>query len=109
MPIQTGRVVSYAGSALINGQTKQNVIRGPHFDTMYELSNIFKFDLEVKEKYGIAKFHQGLLTGDIDLAFPYPSNGFTSYQHFQMGRFSVFLDSVIRVVCVPPVPQVKLN
>ena len=69
MPIQTGRVVSYAGSALINGQTKQNVIRGPHFDTMYELSNIFKFDLEVKEKYGIAKFHQGLLTGDIDLEF----------------------------------------
>ena len=106
IPIQTGRVVSYAGMAVINGETKFT-IRGPHFDTLYELSNIYKFDIEVKQNYDIGKFHRGILTGDIDFAFPFPSSRFTSYQMFQAGRFAYFLDATIHVMCLPPVQQVS--
>ena len=48
--IEMGHVLNYNGSAVINGN-EQNALRGPHFDTIYELSNIFQFVVEVKQRY----------------------------------------------------------
>ena len=104
-PIETGAVLRYNGSAIINGR-KQNAIRGPHLDTIYELSNIFKFDVEVLQGYPGNKYQPGLLAGEIDLATPWGANLFASYQTFQIGRFGYEMDITLHLVCASPVPQV---
>ena len=104
-PIETGKVLYYSGSAVING-VKQNAMRGPHYDTIYELSNIFKFDVEIKEGFSAAKYRAGLIDGDIDLAMPWGSSYFSSYQVFQVGRFGYELNSAQHLTCFPPTPQV---
>ena len=84
-PIESGTNSNYLGTAVING-VKRPVMRGPFYDTFYELSNIFKFDLELKQSYAISKNKAGVLSGDIDFVPFFPSGWFETYQTFQIGR-----------------------
>ena len=105
-PIETGNVLHYYGSAVINGVIKQNALVGPHFDTIYELSNIFKFDIELKQDISLGDFHTGVLSGDLDIAMGF-ANFFSSYQVFQIGEYGYEMDAELYLACTPPVPQVQ--
>ena len=106
-PIETGSVIGYKGTTVVNG-VKQPTIRGPHFDTIYALSNIFSFDVELRQGQDARGLRASLLTGDVDFVLPYPSYLFPNYQTFQIGRFGTFMDAQVHIACAPPIPTVSI-
>ena len=92
-PIEFGKVSGYTAPACCHQWRPKNYHLWLRFDTIYALSNIFMFEVEVLQGKMLSEFQAGLQDGELDLAFPFRSNRFPSYQIHQIGKFEAFMDT----------------